>query len=378
MSETQSVGTKKRASANRLKRRLDKDTSLEDLLDGWTQCCYLVPRKLKLCNVARTDGSIYCGNHQPSESAIVQATGDDAGSSTKHSKSQERIPCPIDSTHSIFKHNLRYHISVCTKAKQNNAMSELPYYRLNCNSYDPSANVLCGPCDNGSSEVANIDPQSLAVKVNSVYNDIMAQYFSSGAVNTIQEGGELIIPTNTSTVRAADGASTAGTTTAGTETATTSTSTIKIVDLALADKITSKLGQELKSQRKLRHVDQDILIVQQMIDNGLIQHSGNILHQCQYFPLVLSVLHCIAIWSIQCMNLSGCESRGDTLICMSSSSLILALLHRYQRNVEQSSVCGIGCRQGTAELRRELCRPLGHCGAGRAIRCVQVTPCIWQ
>jgi len=270
LNSTDITDTKESKRTNRLKRRLDKDTTVEDLLEGWTQCCYLVPRKQKLCNVARSMHSMFCGNHQPAESVVRDENNDEAdplkesaGSSKKEKK--ERVPCPIDPTHTIFKHSLNYHIKVCTKLKQSAAMSEQVFYREDCNSYS----VTCLPCEKSfvTSEQAlletTIDADVLAAKVNMVYARIQAQCTEAEDVATFQD-----TPASSATT---------ATTTATTTTSTTNTTASTLdftnanTDTALAAKIATKLGQDLTSFSKMRHVDQDILLVQQMTDRGLIR-----------------------------------------------------------------------------------------------------------
>ena len=51
----------------RLKRKLDKNTTYNDLLEGWTQCQFLIQHKQRLCNVSRAPGSLFCGTHRPYE-----------------------------------------------------------------------------------------------------------------------------------------------------------------------------------------------------------------------------------------------------------------------------------------------------------------------
>jgi len=247
---------------NRLKRRLDKDTTLEDLLEGWTQCCHLVARKQKLCNVARSLNSMFCGNHQPDESVEHGTESSLVCGDTKDAKKdkKERVPCPIDPTHTIFKSSLNYHIKVCTKLKQSKAMSEQAFFKQDCNSYS----VTCMSCGNNeeSQIEAAIDADALAAKINFVYAQIQAKCTESEDIATFQENN---LNTTYAQTKWANTASANPTTVP----ATTPVSAT-ISDDAVAAKIATKLGQDLTSFSKMRHVDQDILLVQQMRDRGLI------------------------------------------------------------------------------------------------------------
>jgi U11-48K-like CHHC zinc finger len=46
----------------------------------------------------------------------------------------ERIPCPIDPSHSIYKHNLPLHSKICNVKTRQLEMKEEPFYCLDCNS----------------------------------------------------------------------------------------------------------------------------------------------------------------------------------------------------------------------------------------------------
>lgn len=115
---------KRRRSENRIKKKLGKGVTMEDLLEGWTQCCYLLPNKQRLCNIARLPNSTFCGNH--------------IDSSKDNNQELLRIPCPLDPTHSIYPKNLQAHLKICNAVKNEKEMLELPFYKHNCNGVDPS------------------------------------------------------------------------------------------------------------------------------------------------------------------------------------------------------------------------------------------------
>lgn len=256
------VGVTKRT--NRLKRRLDKDTTLEDLLDGWTQCCYLVARKQKLCNVGRSVNSMFCGNHQPVEPADEDTNLASDGAKDAKKDKRERVPCPIDPTHTIFKNSLSYHVKVCTKLKQSKAMSEQIFFKEDCNSYS----VTCMPCANAPTaeqplrEVA-IDADVLAAKINAVYAQIQKKCTEAEDIAAFREDD---LNTTHAQTKGADTAAASPSTATALPTVANNSSD----DDAVAAKIATKLGQDLTSFSKMRHVDQDILLVQQMRDRGLI------------------------------------------------------------------------------------------------------------
>ncbi len=106
----------------RKKRKLDKNTTYEELVADWTQCCFLIANKSRLCNVARVPNSLYCGNHLVKDSYSEQIDVD------------IRIPCPLDPTHTIFARNKEVHIKICNAGHYNKTLESLPYYSANCNS----------------------------------------------------------------------------------------------------------------------------------------------------------------------------------------------------------------------------------------------------
>eukprot|EP01031_Cornospumella_fuschlensis_P039861 gene39861-48536_t len=111
----------------RKKRKLDKNTSYEDLIENWTQCCFLVPHKQRLCNIGRSPGSQYCGHHRQ------MVEGKPPSSADGEEARDVRVPCPIDPSHSVYKYHLKGHIKICNTGKHQREMESQPFYCLNCN-----------------------------------------------------------------------------------------------------------------------------------------------------------------------------------------------------------------------------------------------------
>src|SRR5690606_29308768 len=121
--------------------------TIEDILKTWTQCCYFLPKKNRLCNIVRSPGSQFCGNHRPDAVAVPKRVSARAGysSGAANSSGITRIPCPIDPSHTIYKHDLQSHIKICNVGRREALMREQPYYREACNSRN---NVVGTTSDN--------------------------------------------------------------------------------------------------------------------------------------------------------------------------------------------------------------------------------------
>lgn len=123
----------KRTKVKRVKKKLSETVTYEDLLRDWTQCCYLLPKKQKLCNMHRMPGSKYCGTHFHEEK--------DEEVRCRLSLSS-RIPCPIDPSHSIYEKDLQHHLKVCNIVKYQQSLESLPYYKQNFNSCTEAISMI--------------------------------------------------------------------------------------------------------------------------------------------------------------------------------------------------------------------------------------------
>jgi tRNA:m4X modification enzyme len=141
----------------RKRSRPSPEVTVEELLLKWTQCHYFLPKKMRLCNLGRTPGSNYCGNHRP--------TGEDVTERVKRQASSgdtSRIPCPVDPSHTIYKYNVDAHIKVCNVSKHLHELEKEAYYCLGCNS---------GSNEIQASEMREvIDSDKLAAKIRSCYH----------------------------------------------------------------------------------------------------------------------------------------------------------------------------------------------------------------
>ncbi|BFF92996.1 tRNA:m(4)X modification enzyme TRM13 homolog [Drosophila madeirensis] len=96
-----------------------KMTQQVDEADQVTTCTYWVPRKKRHCKMSANKGSLFCGAHCPAteESQAVDAAA-------------ERIPCPLDPKHTVFKRKLAKHLTICNARE---VASTLPYIVKNIN-----------------------------------------------------------------------------------------------------------------------------------------------------------------------------------------------------------------------------------------------------
>ncbi|XP_024892411.1 tRNA:m(4)X modification enzyme TRM13 homolog isoform X2 [Temnothorax curvispinosus] len=75
------------------------------MADG-NHCMYFVERKKRFCRMTVREGRRYCGEHQRD----VAGPGPDAG--------DERVPCPLDPTHTCYRSKLTRHLGVCNAKRR--------------------------------------------------------------------------------------------------------------------------------------------------------------------------------------------------------------------------------------------------------------------
>lgn len=217
-----------------MKRKLDDKTSMEDLLEGWTRCQFFLVNKRRLCRMEKVNGTIFCGNHQPlscepvasvSETSVPEdGTTRSSRRALKKASRGDRIPCPLDPSHNIYRANLDAHIKICNESKKSMLYSSWPYFCQNCNG---------GEASEESVDESLIDADQLVEKIQRIYDSIEAH---------IPRRLEIDDPL------AAD-------------------SSVADIDA----QIRNEIGGGQSSFDQLRHVEQDIKIVHHMISAGLLQ-----------------------------------------------------------------------------------------------------------
>ena len=107
---------------------------------------------------------MYCGNHRP-----IEETKSLSNRILKKARREGveaiRVPCPIDSSHTVFKHDLEHHIKVCNAATKAAEMESQPYFCRDCNSGN---NV-----DSHSAKAVDYD--KLVVKIKQIYSDVVKE-----------------------------------------------------------------------------------------------------------------------------------------------------------------------------------------------------------
>jgi hypothetical protein len=170
------------------KKQISAEVSVEDLRVDWTQCHYFMEKKRRLCNVGRTPGSLFCGTHKPND----EDCGSRANKKSKYKDLKvERIPCPLDPSHSIYKHDLDKHMKICNIKTNENKMEKELFYCLNCNSGNNidhnNSDNKDNSNDNDNNNNKNIDngdnnndinnivcPDSLLLKIEKCYSNLVS------------------------------------------------------------------------------------------------------------------------------------------------------------------------------------------------------------
>jgi hypothetical protein len=181
--------------------------TVADLRQNWTQCNYFIKKKKRLCNMQRAHESSYCPVHRSdvaaATAAIAATTATTATTALSCEKSisdsktddinppdvitgtskdtqmssigkveegsliQEehiRVPCPVDPSHSVYKHKLADHVKKCNTATRYQKLEQFVYYCKDCNTGQ-------NPVEDCSSSSV-IDPDELLKKVEALYEMI--------------------------------------------------------------------------------------------------------------------------------------------------------------------------------------------------------------
>ena len=93
------------------------------------QCNYYIAKKTRQCGMTRKADSEYCSEHinllKKLEGGAVHAGSVQGG--------RERVPCPLDPNHSVWKDQLQRHLKKCNKNKLAHANDGMPFYSCDMN-----------------------------------------------------------------------------------------------------------------------------------------------------------------------------------------------------------------------------------------------------
>lgn len=96
-------------------------------------CQHIVTRKKRFCKMTVAKGKQYCGEHLPN---TIESSHED--SYIPVDKRSKRIPCPLDSKHTVYAWNLTKHLKICN-AKQPAVLPEYINIGINLGTKDVDA-----------------------------------------------------------------------------------------------------------------------------------------------------------------------------------------------------------------------------------------------
>lgn len=93
------------------------------------QCEYFMQQKKRRCGMTRSSQNLYCSEHlnllrKATNSQVHNKHGADA----KAEKERERVPCPLDSNHTVWADRLDNHLKKCNKIKMSHLNDGKSYY----------------------------------------------------------------------------------------------------------------------------------------------------------------------------------------------------------------------------------------------------------
>ena len=147
----------------------------------------------------------------------------------------ERVACPLDPSHCVYKKRLQSHLQVCNVVRDEQEMSKEPFYRKNLNSGNNQA-------EENESE-STVDPDELLRKVNRCFESLLSKGFILPSIIDVDNWN--------------------------------------ICDRAAAeyqgleDIILPAIGGDKQSHRQLRHIKQDAHIIQRMMMHGLLDIASD-------------------------------------------------------------------------------------------------------
>jgi len=173
--------------------------------------------------MARNPNSVYCGNHI--QEAMKKAQKEGVSTESIHFE-DERIPCPLDGSHTVFKKSLESHLKICNATKQQQQLASLPYFKENCNGGNIRSTEEIDDC--------TVDMEELLKKIDKAYECIQS-----------------FIPTTPNHIPCSP-----------------------IFD-EVHTKIRQTIGKDQSSFKQVRHTEQDMALVDQLMSFNLLSTNHN-------------------------------------------------------------------------------------------------------
>ena len=303
-SEKESNAEKKRAlkaEKKSKKKYMKEGVSIDDLRLEWTQCYYFIKKKKRLCNMQKAADCVYCPVHR----SDVAASGGD--SVNKHwmaidtslalsslassefppdsshisvNEDHIRVPCPIEPTHSVYKHKLAEHVKKCNTKTRYETLEKFAYYCKDCNTGSNTEVFTDGSLVDTTSHV--VDPDALLQKVENLYTSIQQD----------------IHPIETEALNAI---------------------------LLSEDRMVKDLSGNKSSYTKVRHAYQDILLIKNMILAELLTVTSEVTNSSTSSTVATTTSASIPTSSSSSLHSTAVSDNTTTFIELGAGKGLLGL-----------------------------------------------------
>eukprot|EP01047_Picozoa_sp_COSAG01_P050810 COSAG01_NODE_5174_length_4433_cov_2.338486_1_plen_449_part_00 len=98
------------------------------------RCAFFLKKKRRYCSMRPGPGKHFCGVHEAEGADGSAMAGAAAGR-------KQRVPCPLDPSHTVFAHDVERHVKVCVAGRQQREAEAQPYFQRGLNSGRPAASA---------------------------------------------------------------------------------------------------------------------------------------------------------------------------------------------------------------------------------------------
>lgn len=306
---------------------------IEEAAKSWPQCCFYMTKKQRFCNIERSRGSQFCGNHRPPEEKVSERI-------TKRFRLEggaeppQRCPCPIDPSHTIYVHNLKSHVLVCNSTTRALQMESEPFYKKDCNS-GPLIDDSTRPSDTAS----EVDCELLVQKITQVYKSLTTESLSESSESEINE-------------------------------------TIESDADCVEDLVQEAMKAYLSSKNLQRHVQQNVHLARRMVASGLLNRASSTADQTAYVELGagkgmlgLAVSAVLPQSAVVMVERSGARQKTDKLVSAQGQCFRarMDIRHTYLRGLpgvapgvasssaNEEKVHGVSSERSVVVIAKHLC-----------------------